>query len=151
MSQEQTRNLKATLCKAEIVPRAARAEQKCFVLCWRGWGARLQWVVCFILNSLPVCGAVNYIIFTSYFKVALRYQAWKMLNTFGWEKNSNKQLRQIFHPSAASVHPSLPGPHCLVRLLQKELVAFSILTCCVAPLMSPPRAWSLLSVGEVCC
>lgn len=55
----------------------------------------------------------------------------------GEKKKINKQLRQIFHPSAAAVHPSLLGPHCLMRLLQRELVAFSIPTCCVAPLMSP--------------
>lgn len=57
--------------------------------------------------------------------------------SLGKEKKFNKQLRQVFHPSAAAVHPSLLGPHCLIKLLQKELVAFSIPTCGVAPLMSP--------------
>lgn len=58
------------------------------------------------------------------------------------KKNYNKQLRQIFQPSAAAMHPSLlaelsSSPLGLFGLLQNELVAFSIPTCCVSPLITP--------------
>lgn len=92
--------------------------------------------------------AVRYIIFTSYYKVALRYWTWKIpsTNTF-IKKKKKKSWGRFFNCPLRYVHPLLLAAWAfsLFGLWQNTLVAFIISTCCVSPTNKSLRAQSLLS------
>lgn len=95
--------------------------------------------------------AVRYIIFTSYYKVALRYRTWKIpsTNTFINNKIKWKSWGRFFNCPLRCVHPLLLAAWAfgLFGLLQNKntLVAFIISTCCVSPTNKSLRVRSLLS------
>lgn len=160
MRQEQNRNLKVVLCKAEIVPRATHAEQQHFVLQCRKWDSGLQCVLCFILNSLPACSVRSELCVVSFLHLIIKWLWGTGHERYHLAIYLTGRKLQRDEASISAVHCCPSCPVGLFALLQSKPEPFSISTCWISPLINPwgcrscsqmyARGWSLLLTSLFC-